>query len=43
MELDKKPISERNELHGIPISVKECYYVKNCDSTAGIGLHTFVK
>jgi len=35
MKLDEKPIEERGHLHGIPISVKECYYVKNCDSTAG--------
>ena len=28
--------SERGPLHGLPISVKECYFIKNCDSTAGL-------
>ena len=32
---DSTPFNERGPLHGIPISIKECYYVKNCDSTAG--------
>ena len=34
-ELDKVPSLERGPLHGIPVSVKECYNVKGCDSTAG--------
>ena len=29
------PIEERRAFHGIPFSIKECYFVKNCDSTAG--------
>ena len=35
MILDAKPKEERRAFHGIPFSIKECYFVKNCDSTAG--------
>ena len=34
--LDDLPTDKRGPLHGIPISVKECNFVKNCDSTAGM-------
>ena len=31
-----KDTKVKGALHGIPISVKECYYVKGYDCTAGI-------
>ncbi len=34
-ELDLVPLEQRGPLFGIPISIKECYKVKGCDSTAG--------
>ena len=34
--MDGLPSDQRGPLHGIPISVKECNNVKNCDSTAGM-------
>ena len=33
---DLQSESERGPLHGLPISVKECYFIKNYDSTAGL-------
>jgi len=38
MLLDSLPASERGPLHGIPISVKECYDVSGTYSTAGMSL-----
>lgn len=34
--LDALPSDQRGPLHGIPLSVKECNFVQNCDSTAGM-------
>ena len=36
MALEKIPENERGPLYGLPISVKECFYVKDHDSTIGI-------
>ena len=35
-KLDSTPEQDRGPMHGIPISVKECYFVKNCDATGGM-------
>ena len=35
-KLDSVPEQNRGPLHGVPISVKECYFVKNCDATGGM-------
>ena len=35
-KLDATPEQDRGPMHGIPISVKECYFVKNCDATGGM-------
>jgi len=35
-ELDLIPAEERGPLHGLPVSIKECFYVKNTYSTAGM-------
>jgi len=37
-QLDSIPADERGPLHGVPISVKECYDVKGSYSTAGMSL-----
>jgi len=37
-QLDSVPAGERGPLHGIPISVKECYDVKGSYSTAGMSI-----
>ena len=34
--LDNLPADQRGPLHGVPVSVKECYDVKNTVSTAGM-------
>ena len=36
LELENLPIEERGPLYGIPISVKECFFVKGHDTTLGI-------
>ena len=36
LELKRLPMEYRGPLHGLPISVKECYFVKGCDATAGL-------
>jgi len=36
--LDSLPASERGPLHGIPVSVKECYDISGTYSTAGMSL-----
>ena len=38
---DAIPINERNELHGMPISVKENIFVKGYDSTSGMTQNMF--
>ena len=32
---------ERQGLHGIPVSIKECFHVRGCDSTAGLTQYLF--
>ena len=36
VELRKLPEQQRGLLYGLPISVKECHFVKGCDATAGL-------
>lgn len=36
LELRRLPLEYRGPLHGVPVSVKECYFVKGCDATAGL-------
>ena len=40
LELRRLPEEYRGPLHGLPISVKECYFVKGCDATAGLVRYT---
>ena len=35
LDRDSLPASMRGPLHGVPVSIKECYFVRDCDSTAG--------
>lgn len=35
-DLEKVPQAQRGPLYGLPISVKECFYIKGYDSTVGI-------
>ena len=37
IELEEVPIKDRGPLHGLPISIKECFQVKGYDMTVGIG------
>ncbi|XP_052246735.1 fatty-acid amide hydrolase 1-like isoform X4 [Dreissena polymorpha] len=41
VDLDKVPPNKRGPLHGIPISVKENYYIKGYDSTGGLSNFLF--
>lgn len=36
LELRRVPKEYRGPLHGIPFSVKECFFVKGYDATAGL-------
>ena len=36
LELRKVPLEYRGPLYGLPISVKECFFVKGCDATIGL-------
>ena len=36
LELRRVPIEYRGPFHGLPISVKECFFVKGYDATAGL-------
>ena len=36
MELRRIPMQYRGPFHGLPISVKECHFVKGYDATAGL-------
>jgi len=36
MALDKVPVEERKAFHGVPISIKECFAVKNTHNNAGM-------
>ena len=38
-ERDALPEKERGPLHGLPVSVKENYHVKGCDSTSGLAFY----
>ena len=35
-ELKRLPLEYRGPLYGLPISVKECFFVKGYDATAGL-------
>ena len=39
LELRKVPLEYRGPLYGLPISVKECYFVKGHDATIGLARH----
>ena len=36
LELRRIPVDHRGPFHGLPISVKECFFVKGYDATAGL-------
>ena len=38
-ERDSLAANDRGPLHGLPVSVKENYYVKGCDSTSGLAFY----
>ena len=38
-DLEQIPEQERGPLFGLPLSVKECYNVRDCDSTAGMAYY----
>ena len=38
-ERDALAANDRGPLHGLPVSVKENYHVKGCDSTSGLAFY----
>ena len=38
-ERDSLAANDRGPLHGLPVSVKENYHVKGCDSTSGLAFY----